>query len=78
MPEFIEIKDEIFSVANLIKVTPDSIAVSTNEFIKETFFIRVLHTKGEDLVYFNSEDECKEAYSKVRQTLLKSTQKLNS
>lgn len=72
MPEFVEIKDEIYSV--------DSIeCICADVFGEDQYIIRIYtKTKRECVIYFENEELCKSSYLKVRDILLKNTQKLNS
>lgn len=76
MPEFIEIKDEIFRVSSIVYAYIDEIA---NGYANSQFLIKIgLDTKQEHFIYFDSEEECTSTYLNIRNSLLKNTQKLNS
>lgn len=79
MPKFIEIGDYLFNTECINKITPDSVSISmVNGKEDFQYFIRVSHSKGEDLVYFKDEQSCITEYQKVRDILIHNPQKLNS
>lgn len=74
MPEYIEIKDEIFKVSSINYTYCDVFPGKPDRWS----IVIGLNTKQEHLIYFDDEDECSSEYLKIKDSLLKNTKKLNS